>query len=163
MGVVPYVLLVVSAFLTVAVGPPESQSPADRLVTLGVAGLAAAWMLWMVSLHPGWARRRGPMAVYVVGLLALIAVLVSRGPWFGLFAFTGYLHAWEFLSGRWRLAGVTAAAALHVTAIFGGRPPEPTLPAVAAFIVLVVVIAAMAIAFSYWGMSSASRVSSVSG
>jgi hypothetical protein len=34
-------------------------------------------------------------------------VLVTRSPWFGLFALTGYLHTWELLAGRWRVARVT--------------------------------------------------------
>ena len=91
------------------------------------------------------------MALYCAGLLLLLAVLVTRSPWFGLFAFTGYLHTWELLPGRWRVAGVTASAAIHVTAIFGGRLPDPTLPAVAAFLLLVAVSAGLATAFSRWG------------
>ena len=66
------------------------------------------------------------MALYCVGLLLLLAVLVTRSPWFGFFAFTGYLHTWELLAGRWRIAGVTAAAVIRVTAIFGGRLPDRT-------------------------------------
>jgi signal transduction histidine kinase len=104
-------------------------------------------MLWMVTLHPEWTRRRALMAVYFLGLLAFIAVLVTRNPWFGLFAVTGYLHAWEVLAGRWRLAGVTAAAVLHVTAIFGGRPPSD-LAGGLAFVVLVVVIVATTAVFA---------------
>jgi hypothetical protein len=91
------------------------------------------------------------MALYCAGLLVLIGVLVTRSPWFGLFALTGYLHTWELLSGRWRVAGVTATAALHVTAIFGGRLPDPNLPAVAAFLLMVAVSASLAVAFSRWG------------
>jgi signal transduction histidine kinase len=108
-------------------------------------------MLWMVTLHPSWARRRWLMALYWAGLLLLLAVLVTRSPWFGLFALTGYLHTWGLLPGRWRVAGVTATAVIHVTAILGGRPPDPNLPAVAAFALLVAVTAGMATVFSRWG------------
>ena len=142
--VVPYVLLTAATILSWSVG---DQSWAYRLGTLGVAGLAAAWMLWMVTLHPGWAGRRALMAVYFAGLMVLAAVLVTRNPWFGLFAVTGYWHAWEFLSGRWRLVGTTVAATLHVTAIFGGRPP-PSLAAAVAFLVLVAVIVVTAVVFA---------------
>jgi hypothetical protein len=100
--VMPYVLLAAATILS---WPLSDRSQAYRLGTLGIAGLAAAWMLWMVTLHPEWTRRRALMAVYFLGLLAFIAVLVTRNPWFGLFAVTGYLHAWEVLAGRWRLAG----------------------------------------------------------
>jgi signal transduction histidine kinase len=78
-------------------------------------------------------------------------VLVTRSPWFGLFALTGYIHTWDLLTGRWRVVGVTATAVIHVTAIFGGRLPEPTAPAVAAFVLLVAVSAGLAVAFSRWG------------
>jgi ABC-type Na+ transport system ATPase subunit NatA/DNA-binding CsgD family transcriptional regulator len=40
----------------------EHRSAAYRLGTIAVAGLAAGWMLWMVTLHPSWARRRRLMA-----------------------------------------------------------------------------------------------------
>ena len=46
---------------------------------------------------------------------------------------------------------VVAAAAIHVVAIFGGRLPDPTLAAVAAFVLLVAVIAVMVVLFSRWG------------
>jgi signal transduction histidine kinase len=134
--VVPYVLLVAASILS---WPLSDRSLGYRLGTLGIAGLAAAWMLWMVTLHPDWARRRALMAVYFVGLMAFVAVLVTRNPWFGLFAVTGYWQAWELLPGRWRLVGTAVTATLHVTAIFGGRPPT-SVAAAAAFLVLVAVI-----------------------
>jgi signal transduction histidine kinase len=150
--VAPYVLLAVSTLLaSMADELIEHRTAAHRLGTLGVALLAAGWMLWMVTLHPSWAGRRRLMALYCAGLLVLLAVLVTRSPWFGLFALTGYLHTWELLAGRWRVAGVTATAVLHVTAIFGGRPPDPNLPAVAAFVLMVAVTASLAVAFSRWG------------
>jgi signal transduction histidine kinase len=150
--VVPYVLLAVATLLASMAGDPIGQrSAAYRVGTLGVAALAAGWILWWVTLHPAWAGRRRLMAVYCAGLLVLIGVLVTRSPWFGLFALTGYLHCWELLAGGWRVAGVTATAALHVTAIFGGRLPDPNLPAVAAFVIMVTVTAGLAVAFSRWG------------
>ena len=150
--VVPYALLAVATLIASMAGDLiEHRSAAYRLGTLGVAAVTAGWMLWWVTLHPAWQRRRGLMGVYCAGLLVLIGVLVTRSPWFGLFALTGYLHTWELLTGNWRVVGVTATAVLHVTAIFGGRPPEPTVPAVAAFVLMVAVIAGLAVAFSRWG------------
>ena len=96
------------------------------------------------------------MALYCAGLL-LLAVLVTRSPWFGLFALTGYIHTYELLSGRWRVVGVTATAALHVLAIFGGRLPDPNLPAVAAYLVLVAVSAGLALGFSRWSEITTSQ------
>jgi signal transduction histidine kinase len=156
--VIPYVLLAVSTLLaSIADDLIEHRTVAHRLGTLGVAALAAAWMLWMVTLHPSWANRRRLMALYCAGLLLLLAVLVTRSPWFGLFALTGYLHTYELLTGRWRVVGVTAAATIHVTAIFGGRLPDPNLPAVAAYLVMVAVSAGLALGFSRWGEVTTSQ------
>ena len=150
--VVPYVLLAVATLIASMAGDLiEHRSAAHRLGTLGVAAVTAGWMLWWVTLHPAWQRRRGLMGVYCAGLLVLIGVLVTRSPWFGLFAVTGYLHTWELLTGNWRVVGVTATAFLHVIATFGGRLPEPTVPAVAAFVLMVAVVAGLAVAFSRWG------------
>jgi hypothetical protein len=160
---VPYVLLAVATLIATMAGDLiEHRSAAYRLGTVGVAAVTAGWMLWWVTLHPAWARRRGLMAVYCAGLLVLIGVLVTRSPWFGLFALTGYLHSWELLAGNWRVAGVTATAALHITAVFGGRLPDPTVPAVTAFVLMVAVTAGLAVAFSRWARSPPSRTSSAS-
>jgi Histidine kinase len=149
--VAPYVILAISTVLGVIADGLGRQAPGGWPVTLAVVGLTAGWMLWMVTLHPAWRRRPGPMALYCTGLLVLIAVLVFRSPIFGLFVFTAYLHLWELLRGRWRLAGVAVAAAIHVASIFGGRLPEPTLAEVGAYLLLVAVIAAMVAVFSRWG------------
>ena len=51
--VVPYVLLAVSTLLaSIADDLIVHRTAAYRLGTLGVAVLAAGWMLWMVTLHP---------------------------------------------------------------------------------------------------------------
>jgi signal transduction histidine kinase len=62
------------------------------------------------------------MAIYFVGLIALMAILVVRAPWFGFFAFTGYLHAFRVLHGRWRLLCVAAVAVIAATSQYGGFP-----------------------------------------
>ncbi|MFE0152396.1 sensor histidine kinase [Nonomuraea sp. NPDC059007] len=103
----PYLLLVVSAVLA---WQNESQG---RMLTLGLVALAAVWIAVMSRLG----------AVYVIGLIILIGVLCTRSTWFAsFFAFTGYLHSWSHLRGLWRFAGVTATAAISVTAYRGGLP-----------------------------------------
>ena len=61
-----------------------SQSPtADAFgITAGVAVAAGAWITWMIHLHPRWTENRWLMRVYFIGLLAFIAVLTIRSPWF---------------------------------------------------------------------------------
>jgi signal transduction histidine kinase len=149
--VAPYGVLAIATVLAAIAQGLGAGAPGGWPVTLALVGLTAAWMLWMVTLHPAWTGRRPLMTVYCAGLLVLTAALVLRNPLFGLFVFVAYLHVWELLAGGWRLAGVTAAAAIHVVAIFGGRPPDPTPASVAAFVLLVAVIATMVVLFSRWG------------
>jgi signal transduction histidine kinase len=115
--VVPYVALAISTSLAALIGD-FGPWPGTR-GTLVLAGLAAAWMLWMVTLHPAWAARPVPRAVYYVGLQILIAVMVIRNPIFGFFAFTGYIHAF-LLPGRWRYVGIGATALSSALSQVGG-------------------------------------------
>jgi signal transduction histidine kinase len=115
---VPYVALSVSVLLAWLVAPFWPGAPLPGTVAL--AALAAAWILWWVTLHPHWQHRRGLMAVYYVGLVALIGVLVTRSPIFGFFAFSGYLHAVYALRGRWQFAGVVATAGFMSLSQAGG-------------------------------------------
>ena len=50
-----------------------------------------AWITWMVILHPGWAERPWLMGIFFVGLIAFIAVLTVRSPWFAFFTWLGFL------------------------------------------------------------------------
>ncbi len=73
--VVPYVMLAFSAVLTVVLAHAYNESP---LVPLVLCGLAAAWTLCMYTLHPAWRDRPRLMAVFVVVLLAIMTVMVTR-------------------------------------------------------------------------------------
>jgi signal transduction histidine kinase len=144
---VPYALLLVSTVLALV---EPGRSAADRIGTLALAAFTAAWMLWLVTLHPAWATRRGVMAVYCAGLIALIAALLLRSPWFSFFAFTGYLHAWALLTGRWRLVGVAVTALVSSTWVlhaFGAV----TVAAVGAWLGVAAVIVALVALFSRHG------------
>ncbi|MFC0503707.1 sensor histidine kinase [Micromonospora costi] len=116
--VVPYVGLGVGALLTTAAPAPVGLSLVPDLL---VAAAAACWIAWFVNLHPEWVTRRALMAVYYVGLLAFGAVLVLDSPWYGFFAWAGFVHA-VLLPGNWRFAGVAASAVLAGTAQGGGVP-----------------------------------------
>jgi signal transduction histidine kinase len=149
--VAPYGTLALSAVLTAVVGTPPDRALVGTLV---IAAAAGAWIFWFTTLHPGWVARRGLMALYYVGLLAFIALLVSRASLFGFFAFTGYLQAFVALSGRWRLAGVAATGMLSATAQTGGVPNVDTLPVWAALVVLNVSLAS---ALSWFGWMQEER------
>lgn len=85
--VLPFGLL---AFSTVASMIQPDQGRGDRLVTLALVALAAAWVLGMYTLRPRrWRTRTGPMVVYFIGLLTLATVLTARSWPFVAFAVTG--------------------------------------------------------------------------
>ena len=86
----PYVLLGILVLFTVAA---RYASGPSLLIDLALCGLAAAWMLWMFTLHPAWRVRPRPMAVFFTVLVVIMAALVSRDPWFGFFVPAGYTYA----------------------------------------------------------------------
>ena len=143
---IPYLVLLLSLVLTLAAGGPERGSTGGLLV---VAAITAAWMLWWVALHPTWAGR--PLMVgYLAGLIVLFALLQYRHPLFGFFAFAGYIHAEAVLSGRWRVAGIAATAAVSATALYGGVPPR-TWSGGLLYALLIVMIVVLAVVLSSVG------------
>ena len=60
------------------------------LTGLILSALAAAWILWMYTLHPAWRRARGDGG-FVTVLIVLGALVVRENAVFGLFACSGYL------------------------------------------------------------------------
>ncbi|GGO11821.1 sensor histidine kinase [Micromonospora parathelypteridis] len=88
--------------------------------TLAIAVAAGCWVAWFVTLHPDWQSRLTLMAVYYAGLLTFAAALVAASPWYGFFAWIGYIHAFPVLPGRWRIAGMVVTAALVATSQGGG-------------------------------------------
>ncbi len=112
----PFVLLGVCTVVTAATRGPGVELTID----LALSASAAAWILWMVTLHPAWIERRALMAVFFVGLLALMTALVVRQPLYGFFAWSGFLFAVRILPHPWTLAGVTPVALILATAQNGG-------------------------------------------
>jgi signal transduction histidine kinase len=113
----PYVLLAILVLFMVAA---KFTTGTSLLIDLGLSGLAAAWMLWMFTLHPAWRVRPRPMAVFFTGLVVIMAALVIRDPWFGFFTPAGYTYAFSVLRWPWRLGGVSAVAVVAATAQTGG-------------------------------------------
>jgi signal transduction histidine kinase len=107
--VVPYLLLAFCALLTLAI---KGAAPG----TFGLTALAAAWMLWMFTLHPSWRDRPRVMGVFFAGLVLILAILVIRAPWYGFFTPAGYFYAFRLLRWPWRLPGVAAVAVVAGTA-----------------------------------------------
>ncbi|MET7748216.1 sensor histidine kinase [Micromonospora sp. NPDC005367] len=120
--VMPYVGLLVATLLAVFAPSPRGL---PLPITLAVAVAAACWVTWFVMLHPQWITRRALMAIYYIGLLATAAVLVLGSPWYGFFAWIGFVHAFLVLPGRWRFVGVVATGVLVGTAQSGSPPSSP--------------------------------------
>ena len=132
-----------------------SQSPTAGAfgITAGVAVAAGAWITWMINLHPRWTERRWLMRVYFTGLLAFIAVLTIRSPWFAFFTWLGFLHAFRFLTGAWRWVGCAAWRIFFGMAQSGGFH-RPTVSTVAIWVLLACVDVVLVGAFTLLGVKS---------
>ena len=117
--IVPYVLLAILVGVTVAV---KRSAGSSLLIDLALAAVATAWMLWMITLHPAWRERTSMMAVFLAGLVAIMAVLVIRDPWFGFFTPAGYFYAFRLLPWPRELAGIAAVAAVAGISQASGIP-----------------------------------------
>jgi signal transduction histidine kinase len=99
MRVLPYVLLALPLIPYVLAQSPTAGAFG---ITAGVAAAAAAWITWFIILRPGWIERPRLKGVFFIGLIAFIAVLAVRSPWFAFFTWLGFLYAFRFLAGVWR-------------------------------------------------------------
>jgi len=87
----PYALLGVSILLSQL---QLDQTASDRLIILGLAALAAAWVLLAYTLPPPqWRKRTDAMLIYFAGLLVIAGVLEERSPIFMAFVISGFLQA----------------------------------------------------------------------
>ncbi len=143
---VPYVSLAFSTVLTVVSAPFIPQPPLP--VTLAVSAAAALWVLWWVTLHPGWQDRRGLMAVYFAGLAGFILALIAANPLYGFFAFSGYLHTVYALRGRWRGVGIVTTAFLAALSQVGGVSTFRSGLGLALYLVVALFNAGLAIAMA---------------
>jgi signal transduction histidine kinase len=132
-----------------------SQSPTAGAVgiTAGIAAAAAAWITVLVRLRPGWTRRRPLMGIYFAGLVAFIAVLTARSPWFAFFTWFGFLHAFRYLAGLWRWIGCAAVAIFFAMAQSGGFH-RPTVSSVAIWVLLACLDVVLVGAFTLLGVKS---------
>jgi signal transduction histidine kinase len=145
----PYGLLLVSLGITVGVNGLTGATTVTVLWSLG----AAVWMLAGYTLRPESSRPDAVSIVYFVGLLAFNAVLIMRVPWFGAFAFSAYVHAFDTLPGLWVFGGTAANAVLMAIAQVGGPPGKTGLSPVF-YMVLIIVNVALASGFSYYGKTN---------
>jgi signal transduction histidine kinase len=115
--VAPYVVLAILVAVTVVL---KRSTGGSLLVDLALCALAAAWMLWMITLHPEWRARPRMMVLFLAVLIAIMVVLVVRDPWFGFFSAAGYFYAFRLLPWPLELGGVAAVAVVAGTAQASG-------------------------------------------
>jgi len=132
-----------------------SQSPSAGAagITAGVAAAASAWMTGMVTLPPGWTDRAWVRGIYFPGLVAFIAVLTLRSPWFAFATWIGFLHAFRFLSGAWRWIGCAIVAVFFAMAQSGGFH-RPTVSTVVIWVMLASVDLVLVGAFTLLGFKT---------
>ena len=148
--VVPFLVLTVPILPYIL-----SQSPTAGAIgiTVGVAAAAGAWITWFTVLHRSWATRRWLMRLYCFGLLAFIAALTARSPWYGFFTWLGFLHAFQYLAGAWRWVACVAVALIFGIDQGGGFHPL-TASQVATWIILAAVDVVLVGVFVLLGQKS---------
>ena len=140
----PWVTLLVGLVFELlnAIGDP-SRLP----LTLGLAAVAAVWVLTMFTRAGPRRQNRVWMAVYMAGLIAIGAVMMIYRPGYFVFVITGFVHA--FLLKPVPLAFLAVALnslVINMRIVY----PEPTTDGWATYLV-VVVIQTAAIGFGVTG------------
>ncbi|WP_308799295.1 sensor histidine kinase [Agromyces silvae] len=114
----PYVLLAISTLITLL--QPLWGGPQVIAAALGLTLAMTVWLVGLYTLSPKWHRNAPLMGLYYIGLMVLSAALVVTAPWYGIFAFVGYPHAFLFLRSGWRYVGVAATSAIMSISYVGG-------------------------------------------
>jgi signal transduction histidine kinase len=139
--VVPYVLLAILTGVTVAIRRSSGDS---FVIDLALCVLTAAWMLWMFTLHPAWREHPRVMGLFLGVLIVLMAVLVIRDPWFGVFTPAGYFYAFRLLTWPSELAAISGVAIVAGTAQASSIPKTNVFGVLAYLAILVVNIVPLA-------------------
>lgn len=114
----PFVLLALATVISVATIPEMGPHTLGMQVTLGVLVAATAVWIWR------WMYVYGrPHPVGYVGRTLLAAALTIVHPLFCIFAWIGFLDAFESFRGRWRWVAMAATSLIMATGQTGGPPP----------------------------------------
>ena len=114
----PFVLLALATVISVATIPEMGPHTLGMQVTLGVLVVATAVWIWR------WMYVYGrPHPVGYVGRTLLAAALTIVHPLFCIFAWVGFLDAFESFRGRWRWVAMAATSLIMATGQTGGPPP----------------------------------------
>lgn len=114
----PFVLLALATVISVATIPEMGPHTVGVQVTFGVLVAATAVWIWL------WMYVYGrPHPVGYVGRTLLAAALTIIHPLFCIFAWVGFLDAFESFRGRWRWVAMAATSLIMATGQTGGPPP----------------------------------------
>lgn len=114
----PFVLLALATVISVATIPEMGPHTLGGQVALGVLVAATAVWIWR------WMYVYGrPHPVGYVGRTLLAAALTIVHPLFCIFAWVGFLDAFESFRGRWRWVAMAATSLIMATGQTGGPPP----------------------------------------
>ncbi|MEU4543096.1 sensor histidine kinase [Nonomuraea dietziae] len=106
--VVPFICL--GTATVISLSAPD-QPWEKRLVTLGLAAVALAWILCAHVLLPArWRQRTGVTVVHFIGVLVTAAILTLHDPIFAIHAISGFFLAAKFAPSRWTFAAVAATS-----------------------------------------------------
>jgi signal transduction histidine kinase len=146
----PYAGLVVG----LALSPPFlAGGPVWPWVLIGVlVPVAALWTALLTTVRPVRAESPVVGAVYMAGLIVLMAALTYASPLFAFEAVAVYMHAFAFLRGHWRFAAVVLGAVIVSYAQVGGRFVELTPGLAIAMVVLTVANALLGGGGTYFGV-----------
>lgn len=132
---VPWLLLAPSVAISQAA---PGQTVADRVGTLGLVALAAAWVYgWHTRARRQRWERAWPAVVYLAGLLAVCTALMARDLIFVLFTITGFLHAYQLRPWPLGVAGVLATSVVLNTMTMG--LPRATAASLGGYLGVIVV------------------------
>ncbi len=146
----PYLGLGVGVALTPVV--IKDGSPPFWLLVGVLSLLTVGWCVVYSGGRPARAERAPHGAIYIGGLLVLMAVLTYASPLFAFLGIAVFTHAFLFLKGRWRFAAVGVAAVMVAFAQVGGRFVALTPLVVLGIAVLAVLNALLTGTFTYYGV-----------
>jgi signal transduction histidine kinase len=119
--VLPFVLLALATaicFATLSVLGPRTLG--TRVVFAGLVVATAVWTWRWTYVHGR------PHPVGYIGRTLLVAALTLMHPLFCIFAWIGFLDAFDSFRGRWRWVAMAATSLIMATGQTGGPPPYDT-------------------------------------
>ncbi|MFL6123851.1 sensor histidine kinase [Actinophytocola sp.] len=115
--VLPYFLLGISLLITLL--QPIWDVGVPVVPVLALTAVTLAWVIWL-EYHPEWEQSRPRAGFFFVCLWVMTAGLVALSPWYGFFAFIGYMYSFRCLAGRWRYVGVASTGLIASASQIGG-------------------------------------------